>query len=159
MTSTLKSEYERDFPGWINQHITLLKAHQFHALDIDHLIEELEGMANRDRNELISHLVILIAHLLKWQFQFKQLSERWENFTGSSWRSSIIEQRYRVQEQLENYPSLKRQLTEAEAIAKAYPKAVALAVKETGLPIKFFPKDNPYSIEQLLNDDFYPNPE
>jgi hypothetical protein len=155
MTSLLKSEYEQNFPGWVNQHITLLRTGQFHALDIDHLIEELEGMATRDKNELVSRFKILIAHLLKWQFQLRQLSERWENFTGSSWRSSIIEQRSEIQDQLENNPNLKSHLT--EAITKAYPKAVALAVKETKLPIKSFPKDNPYSIEQLLNDDFYPN--
>jgi len=150
--NTLSLEYEQDFPGWINQHIAWLKAGQFHQL-----IEELEGMANRDRNELVSHLKILMAHLLKWQFQLKQLSERWEEFKGSSWRTSMVEQRSEIQDQLENNPSLKSHLT--EAMTKAYPKAVLLAVKETGLPMKIFPKDSPYSITQLLDDDFYPHPE
>ena len=157
MTSTLKSEYERDFPGWINQHITLLKARQFDALDIDHLIEELEGMATRDKNELVSRSKILIAPLLKWQFQLKQLSEHWKNFTGSSWRASIIEQRSEIQDQLENNPSLKSHLS--EAIAKAYPKAVTLAVDETGLSKKTFPSLCPYSIEQLLDKIYYPDTE
>ncbi len=155
--NTLSLTYEQDFSGWINQHIALLKTSRFQELDIDHLIEELEGMAIRDRNELVSHLKILIAHLLKWQFQLKQLSERWEEFKGSSWRSSIIEQRSEIRDQLENNLSLKRQLT--EAVAKAYPKAVSLAVKETGLVAKTFPKECPYLIEQLLEDDFYPHPE
>jgi len=155
--NTLPLEYEQNFPGWINQHIAWLKAGQFQELDIDHLIEELEGMATRDKNELVSHLVILVAHLLKWQFQLKQLNERWVEFKGSSWRASIIEQRYRVKDQLENSPSLKRLVT--EAITKAYPKAVSLAAKETELPMKTFPKICPYSIAQLLDDDFYPHPE
>jgi hypothetical protein len=30
-------------------------------------------MVKRDRNELVSYLKILIAHLLKWQFQLQQL--------------------------------------------------------------------------------------
>ncbi len=155
--NTLSLTYEQDFPSWINQHIALLKTSRFQELDIDHLIEELEGMANRDKNELVSHLKILIAHLLKWQFQLKQLSERWEEFKGSSWRSSIIEQRSEIHDQLEDNPSLKRLLT--EAVAKAYPKAVTLAIKETGLAAKTFPKECPYSVEQLLEDDFYPPPQ
>jgi len=140
----------------LEKHINFLKTGQVHDLDKEHLIEELEGMANRDRNELVSHLVILIAHLLKWQFQLNQLNERWSDFKGSSWRASIIEQRYRLKDQLESIPSLKRSLE--EAITKAYPKAVSLAVKETGLSPKIFPKECPYLIEQLLDDDFYPNP-
>jgi len=154
--NTLALEYEQDFHSWIEKHIHLLKTGQIHDLDKEHLIEELEGMANRDRNELVSHLVILITHLLKWQFQLTSLAEHWKEFEGKSWRNSIIEQRYRVANQLDNIPSLKNKLE--EAVAKAYPKAVALAVKETGLPSKGFPKQCPYSIEQLCNDDFYPDP-
>ncbi len=158
--NTLSLTYEQDFSGWINQHIALLKTSRFQELDIDHLIEELEGMAIRDRNELVSHLVILMAHLLKWQYQFKKFAEAWQHaneYAAKSWQYTIIEQRYRVKEQLEQNPSLKRQLT--EAVAKAYPKAVSLAVKETGLAAKTFPKECPYLIEQLLEDDFYPHPE
>lgn len=74
-------------------------------IDVELLIDELESMAKRDRHELVSHLIILIAHLLKWQFQLKQLAE--QTFQGSSWRASIIEQRMYIERQLELSPSLK----------------------------------------------------
>lgn len=149
----LALEYENNFQGWIEKHINLLRTEQVHALDKEHLIEELAGMANRDRNELVSHFKILIAYLLKWQFQLHQLSEHWSDFKGSSWQATIIEQRSEIQEQLESTPSLKKDL--AAAVIKAYPKAISLAVKETGLSAKIFPQECPYSIAQLL-DDFYP---
>jgi len=152
--NTLALEYEQDFHSWIEKQIHLLKTGQIHELDREHLIEELEGMANRDRNELVSHLKILIAHLLKWQFQLNQLSERWIEFTGKNWKSTIIEQRSEISDQLESIPSLKNRLE--ESVAKAYPKAVALAVDETGLSGKTFPQQCPYSIEQLLDKTFYP---
>lgn len=152
--STLATEYEHNFESWVNQHIALLQAGRVNELDVEHLIEELAGMAKRDRNELVSHLVILLAHLLKWEFQWRQLSEAWQQFSGKSWQHSILEQRYRIQAQLENSPSLKNYL--AEAVDKAYPKAVILAAKETQLPISEFPTICPYLIEQLLDDDFYP---
>jgi Domain of unknown function DUF29 len=149
-----KLEYEQDFHQWIEHHITLLRDGRLNEIDVEHLIEELEGMAGRDRNELVSRLKILIAHLLKWQFQLQQLSERWKEFDGRSWQRSIIEQRSEIADQLENIPSLKNNLN--ELVALAYPKAVKLSMKETKLPSSTFPHDCPYTIEQLLNDDFYP---
>ena len=145
--NALQLEYERDFYSWIYQTIELLKQRQFAAIDIDILIDELESMAKRDKRELVSRLMILIAHLLKWQFQPHQRS--------ASWRGSIREQRIQIMRQLEESPSLKSNL-EAETI-KSYPKAVDLAATETGLPTTIFPKTCQYSIEQLLDKNFYPS--
>jgi len=153
--SHLATEYERDFHAWIQQHIALLKQGRFSEIDAEHLILELEDMAGRDRDELVSHLIILIAHLLKWQFQLKQLSELWEKFKGSSWRQSIIEQRNEILRQLRKKPSLKSYIH--DAIVEAYPDAVRLATKETQLPQSTFPHECAYTLEQLLDDDFYPD--
>jgi len=147
--------YDSDFHAWIQRHIECLKSGQFDKLDVDNLIEELESMAGRDRRELISHLIILMAHLLKWQFQLKQLTEQWQTYQGSSWRGSILEQRFQLHEQLEESPSLSPFLS--QAVEKAYIKAVKLAAKETGFNIAVFPTECPYTIEQLLDEDFYPN--
>ena len=145
----LKSEYERDFYSWIHQNIALLKQGKLAEIDVDILIDELESMAKRDRRELISRLMILIAHLLKWQFQPEKRSNRWQ--------SSMDEQRIQIVRQLEDSPSLKNQLS--EYIQQAYPDALKLAAKETKLSLKVFPQECPYSILKLLADDFYPNSE
>jgi hypothetical protein len=150
----LKHEYDQDFHQWIEHHINLLREGRLSEIDTDHLIEELEGIARRDRDELVSRLVILIAHLLKWQFQLNQLSERWQEFDGRSWRRSIIEQRNEILRQLRNQPSLKSYLS--NAVIEAYPDAVTIARQETKLALSIFPKECPYSIEQLLDEDFYP---
>ncbi|BAP56100.1 hypothetical protein THII_1803 [Thioploca ingrica] len=146
--------YEQDFYGWIQHNITLLQQGRWADIDINILIEELDGMAKRDKHELVSHLIILIAHLLKWQFQLKQLSNYRESWQGGSWQATIIEQRLQIIRQLELSPSLKPHLP--EAISKAYPAAAILAVKETLLPKSTFPDTCPYSLEQLLDDEFYP---
>lgn len=145
--NTLQLEYERDFYGWIHKNIELLRNRQFSQLNIDILIDELENMAKRDRRELVSRLAILIAHLLKWQFQPIQRS--------SSWQASIDEQRFKMGKHLEDSPSLKNQL--AESISVAYPDAWKLAIKETKLSSKIFPSNCPYAIDQLLDENFYPN--
>jgi len=69
---------------------------------------------------------------------------------------SIAEQRLQIAGQLEDSPSLKGFLP--EAAANAYPKALALAARETGLGWESFPAVCPFAISELLDDDFYPVP-
>jgi hypothetical protein len=51
-------------------------------------------MGKRDRRELESHLRILLAFLLKWQYQ--------PTYRSGSWRASIIEQRLQMAQQLKD---------------------------------------------------------
>jgi hypothetical protein len=142
--NTLQLEYEQDFYSWIYKNIELLKQRKFSELDVDILVDELESMAKRDKRELFSRLMVLIAHLLKWQFQ--------PTHRSGSWNASICEQRIKIIKQLQESPSLKHQLT--DGIKWAYPDATDLAAKETRLSTTAFPKECPYIVEQLLNKDF-----
>jgi len=143
----IQTLYEKDFHAWTHQHINFLNEKKFNQLDVNHLIEELEGMAKKDKSELVNRLVILIAHLLKWQYQ--------SNRQGKSWRVTIDEQRDQITAGLlEETPSLNSYLV--EAVKKSYSRAVKLAAKETGYTLSHFPNQCPYSLEQLLNEDYYP---
>ncbi len=51
----------------------------------DLLAGELEAMGRRERNELVSRLILLIARLLKWQYQSAHRT--------ASWGGCIVEQR------------------------------------------------------------------
>jgi hypothetical protein len=51
-------------------------------------------------------------------------------------------------------PSLR--MIPAQDLADAYEDARKLAATETGLPFKTFPVDCPYTIEQILNEDWLP---
>ncbi|MCK7578328.1 MAG: DUF29 domain-containing protein [Chromatiales bacterium] len=140
------SLYERDIHAWTQQTAELLRQGRFQEIDIDHLVEELESMGRRDRQELVSRLKILLAHLLKWQYQPAHRS--------SSWRGSILEQRLRIRDLLLDCPSLKPFL--AEATTAAYSDGMKLASKETGLPLALFPKTLPYALDPVLDDDWLP---
>ncbi len=141
-----QSLYEKDFYAWIHHNVDLLKQNKLAEIELDILIDELESMAKRDRRELSSHFIILIAHLLKWQFQPAHRS--------SSWRGSIREQRIQITKQLQESPSLKNHIT--DAIENAYPDALDLASNETGLAMIAFPNKCPYAIKDLLDKEFYP---
>lgn len=152
--SALAELYETDYSNWAEKNIELLKSKRFEELDIEHLIEELGDMSRSERNELENRLIILLAHLLKWQFQYYQLSEHLQGFEGKSWRNTIIGQRFRIARRLRKTPSLKASLE--ETIEEAYLDAVELASKETGLSIELFPQQCPYSIKQIQDEAFYP---
>lgn len=138
--------YQHDFNEWIYQQIHLLKQGKVNEIDVEHLIEELEDMGKSNLRELESRFVILIAHLLKWQFQ--------PTGQSNSWRSSISEQRVQLLRLLRKTPSLKRELE--NAIADAYSDALELAIDETGLAETTFPQQCPYSVTELLDKQFYP---
>jgi hypothetical protein len=55
---------------------------------------------------------------------------------------------------LEQNPSLRREV--AARAQRAYPSARTRAVIETELPEASYPKENPYSSQQLLDPKFFP---
>jgi hypothetical protein len=137
---------DRDYAGWASEQAALLRAGRLAELDIDHIAEELESIMGNERRQLKRRFIILIAHLLKWQFQPDQ--------RGNSWRSTIRIQRDDIADLLAESPSLKREV--AEKIQAAYPKARELAADETRLLEQDFPRTCPYSEAELLNPEFWP---
>ncbi|BAC91519.1 DUF29 domain-containing protein, partial [Gloeobacter violaceus] len=93
-----KCSYRSDFHAWTVEQAAALKARQWDRLDIENLAEEIEALGRAERRELESRLAVLIAHLLKWQFQ----SERRSN----SWQATIDEQRDQIARLLTSQPSL-----------------------------------------------------
>jgi len=140
--------YEQDFHAWSQAQADLLRARRFEALDLDHLIEELEGMGARERRELISRLKVLLAHLLKWQYQ--------PHLRSRSWAATIKEQRLSLETLLEDNPSLRASMD--QHVQKAYRMARLLAVKETNLEEHTFPEACPYSLDEIETEDFFPAP-
>jgi hypothetical protein len=68
MTQTIappSTLYERDLNLWLGDAIAKLNAGDFQNLDVENLIEELEGLAGRDRREVSNRLKRLIEHILK----------------------------------------------------------------------------------------------
>jgi len=91
-------------------------------------------------------MAILIAHLLKWQFQ----PER----QGRSRQITIRNQRRAIQLHLTQVPSLKAKLDDAEWLEIIWGDAVYQASKETGLDD--FPETCLWSIEDILSDEWMP---
>jgi hypothetical protein len=142
----LATLHDRDFYAWTLQQANLLREGRLSEADIGHIAEELESMGASERRELTHRLAVLIAHLLKWQFQ--------PELRGNRWRNTIDVQRFDVKELLEENPTLVAKLN--ERMEKAYSKSLLLAVRETGLSKQMFPPVCPFNAEQLLSEDYWP---
>ena len=138
--------YDEDFVEWAFETARLLRAGRLDDIDVEHLAEEIEDMAKRDKRELLSRLTVILQHLLKWQFQTQKRSR--------SWNVTILSQRTELETLFEQSPSLRRWLR--TSVAGAYRNAVRQASIETGLPIEGFPGECPYSPEQILDQHFLP---
>lgn len=82
------------------------------------------------------------------------LKDQWQGFDRQSWAQTIIEQRIQLESLLDNMPSLYHSFE--QIIETAYPYALKLVIRETKLSKTTFPTNCPYSMEQLLDGDFYP---
>jgi hypothetical protein len=144
---------QADYYEWLNQQARALREMQPLYLDWRELAEELEEMGARERRELISHLRILMAHLLKWSYQ--------SNRRGTSWRRTILLARQEAEAVLADSPSLRPILE--DCAAKAYEDARRLAGTEMKLERaaweRLFPPACPWTLDELRNPDYLPKPE
>ena len=146
MTDT---SYDTDFYQWTQAQAAALRAKQWPALDVDHLAEEIESLGASDRRAIRSYLRVLTQHLLKWAYQPQERA-----LQGAGWRGSIRHARQEIELILDDSPSLRRFLP--EALLWSYRHGRVEAADETALPLAAFPETCPWSPEQLLDEDFWP---
>jgi hypothetical protein len=138
--------YESDVVAWANEQAWLVRNKKFELLDIEHIAEEIEDVGKSEQRELASRMSVLIAHLLKWQFQ--------PEHRGASWERTIKEQRKSLEFHIKQVPSLKSKLLNSEWQDAVWADAVTIAIRETG--IENFPETCPWTIDNVLSHNWLP---
>ncbi len=138
--------YDVDFAQWALENAALLRSGRAAEADLEHIAEEIEDMAKRERRGLRRRLYRILEHLLKWQYQPAR--------RGASWQKMLIEQRREARELLEENPSFRREL--AQIVAQAYRDAAATAAIVIQCECGDFPTECPYTVEQVLDAGFLP---
>lgn len=140
------SLYDQDFHAWSQEQHRILRGKGTVGLDWEHLAEEVKSLGGSERSEIRSRLLLLLHHLLKWEYQPEKRK--------GGWMASILEARDQLGARLSESPSL--QGYPASVLDKQYRIARLRASDETGLPVEVFPAHCPYSIPEILDEDFYP---
>jgi hypothetical protein len=138
--------YDLDFAEWARQNAELLRSGRIAEADLEHIAEEIDYLARKERHALRSRFTRLIEHLLKWEFQPQRRS--------ASWQRTIIVQRQAIQDLLEENPSFRPIV--AQAVTEGYRNAVGIVSKVTSRPREEFPLACPYTLDQLQDEQFLP---
>lgn len=138
--------YDTDIIAWADEQAWLVRNKRFDLIDIEHIAEEIEDVGKSEQRELANRMAVLIAHLLKWQFE----PER----RGASWERTIREQRKSLGFHLKKVPSLRSKLSDSEWLESVWADAVTIAIKETGS--EDFPEACPWAIDNILSQNWFP---
>lgn len=142
--STNGDLYTKDFYTWTQETAALIAAGKWHEIDQALLADEVAGLGRDDKREIARRVQRLLKELLLW---WGLPGERKGN-----WASAIIEERARLEDIVEDSPSLQAQL--GEVVAKEYPWARGKAQNQmTGY---VFPEECPFTTAQILDLDFFP---
>jgi len=146
-----RTRYEKDFYGWTQDTAALIRAGDWYAIDRETLAEEVESLGRSEKRELEHRLEVLVMHLLKWRYQpdYREQSH--------SWYDTIREQRSQLARLLRDNPSLQSQVP--AFLTESYPEARRRAIGETRLDTGRFPRDCPWTYDQMLHADFWPEGE
>ena len=158
MTTNLSTQtlYDQDYYLWLEntvEQLRLCKAHcrrqsqEFKQLDLDNLIEEIESLGREQKHKVESYLRQLLKHLLLYQYW-----EAEKAYCTTGWASEIDNFRAELEILLRSrtlYNFL------VSILEPTYAKARRAACLKSQLQI--FPKSCPYTIEQILNPDWFPD--
>ena len=142
----MKTSYEADIVTWANEQAGFIRAGRFDLLDLEHIAEEIEDVGKSEQRELASRMAVLLAHLLKWQYQ--------PGRRGASWLRTIKEQRKGVLKRVKETPSLATKINDSELLDGVWSDAVAQAANETG--VSTLPEVFPWIMDDILGEGWLP---
>jgi len=138
--------YEEDFYVWSQRQAELLRARRFDALDLEHLIEEVEDLGESVYRSVRSRVRTIMEHLLKLEHSPAPEPRR-------GWRETIRTQRADLDEDLT--PALRPRIE--AGLPRFYAKArrdAAAALRDYGeqAAADALPETCPYSLDQITGD-------
>jgi hypothetical protein len=143
----LKELYEIDDYLWLEETVKLLKEKNFDELDLENLIEELQDLGSEKKHSVENLLKQVIIHLLLLEYWTKEYK-----YNANHWRGEIRTFRQdlelKLTTNLRNYLSLN--------LEKTYQKALRITKDKTGLKLSLFSQQCPYTLTQLLDEDWFP---
>jgi hypothetical protein len=138
---SLQELYEIDDSLWLEKTILILKERRLEDLDIKNLIEELESLARNDKARVKSLLEQVIRHLLLLQYWQEE-----REYNAHHWRAEIKSFRIQLEDRLTT--NLRNYLQ--DNFQKIYQDALEYVQEKTGFKVNF-PRESPYTLEQLLD--------
>jgi Domain of unknown function DUF29 len=139
-------DYETDFYAWMQQQAQALRAHDWAALDIEHLAEEVADLWKWDRH----NLDLLLLGLLEFTYGACR-----HDLGMYYWQSAVVDHHWgMLDDSLEDSPRLVPFLRDRvdQAYAWARGKLLTRRIPPSMMP----PPTCPWTFEQLLDERLWP---
>ena len=146
--------YDDDFYAWTRYQAEVLRTLRTrdNRFDREHLAEEIEDLGKSERNAVRSQVWRILVHFLKLAHS-PALDPRFD------WMNTIVEARAALEDELS--PSLRQDIRETlSKLHTAARKQAALELQKYGETeaARSLPAQCPYTIEEILAEDWYPEP-
>ena len=139
--------YDTDFYQWTQDTWRQIQQRDIENLDWEHLAEEIEALGNEQKHKVDSYLRQLLIHLLLYQY--------WQDnrdYYTEGWQDEIDEFRFQLERRLQAKSLYNYFVSQIDEI---YPKARRKVILKSK-KIVTLPEKCPYTVDQLLNPDFFP---
>jgi hypothetical protein len=145
------SRYDDDFYAWTQYQAEVLRnlRTRDNRFDREHVAEEIEDLGKSERDAVRSQVRRILEHFLK--LAYSRAADR-----RYGWMGSILDARAVLEDKIS--PTLRRDIE--ETLPRLYQRArraVEFSFKEHREDPSL-PAECPYTIDQLLTDDWYPAP-
>ena len=146
--------YDDDFYAWTQFQAQVLRTLRTrdNRFDREHLADEIEDLGKSERDSVRTQVRRILVHFLK-------LAHSPARDPRHTWMGSIVDARARLADKLS--PSLRRDIEQAlNRLCTAAWKQASLELQEhaEGEADLSLPGQCPYTIDQVLTDDWYPAP-
>ncbi len=143
--------YDHDYYAWIQDQVRALRARRIEDLDWENVAEEIEDLGKSERRGIKSQMARLVEHLLKLKYARGIL----RRYNAKGWQLSVKGARTAIRHLLDESPSLRPQL--AEMLIQAYEIGRIDAQREARVPDSAIPESSPWTVEQVMDDNFVPS--
>ena len=147
-------DYDDDFYAWTKHQAAVLREMPVsdNRFDREHVAEEIEDLGKSERDAVRSQVRRIIEHFLKLQY-----SPAREPRYG--WMASIVDARAQTDDKITR--TIRREVeVELARLYRAARKQAELGLREYGEQqlIDRLPAACPYTFDQILDEDWYPEP-
>jgi hypothetical protein len=146
--------YDHDFYAWTQYQAEVLRTLRTrdNRFDRDHLAEEIEDLGKSERDAVRSQVRRIILHFLKLTYSPARDPR-------AEWMDSIDDARAEIDDKLA--PSLRRDIE--AALPRLYTVTRKRVIRDLGkygeqAAVQSVPAECPYTVEQILAEDWYPEP-
>ena len=144
--------YDTDFLAWTEEQAKALRRAKDQRLnapiDWDAVAEEIEDLGKSRLTAVQSFLRLIILHCLKLELTATSEPRR-------HWQKEVDNFRAEIEDRIEESPSLAGRLNAERAYRRAA-KTARYDLPDFGVDPASIPADCPYSLEQLLDADWWP---